>query len=226
MQHDDAFDNGQLSFDAYKEAITRDIGLSQARETYVCRNMQSLNEAVLFAWPAARKVCYGDLGMIDLNGTLWSRPLTPRGYPQVDEIMTHAPVEVTPGVFDDFPVTRIPTRHLCHALSRASDALVGLEASCRQLVKDARARRVVACLSNLTESRTVDSLEKELLLYESCLESYATKDTTLLIKGHPRETQSQSKLLAGRLRSRGCDAPELHRPERGSARPVCRHSQG
>ena len=52
----------------------------------------------------------------------------------------------------------------------------------------------------------MDSLEKELLLYESCLESYATKDTTLLIKGHPRETQSQSRLLTERLRSRGCDA--------------------
>jgi hypothetical protein len=144
--------------------------------------------------------------MIDLNSTQWCKPTTRRGYPPVDEIITHAPVEVTPGIFDDYPLTRIPARYLCNALSRASSAIAGLEASCHQLLKDARARTVVACLSNLTESRTVDSLEKELLLYESCLESYATKDTTLLIKGHPRETQSQSRLLTERLRSRGCDA--------------------
>jgi hypothetical protein len=195
MEHDAAFENGQLSFDAYREAITRDIGISQVAALYVCRNMQFLNEAVLFAWPGARKVCYGDLGMIDLNSTQWCKPTTRRGYPPVDEIITHAPVEVTPGIFDDYPLTRIPARYLCNALSRASSAIAGLEASCHQLLKDARARTVVACLSNLTESRTVDSLEKELLLYESCLESYATKDTTLLIKGHPRETQSQSRLL-------------------------------
>ena len=206
MQHDAAFENGQLSFEAYQEAITREIGPAEVRELYVCRNMQFPNEAVLFAWAAARKVCYGDLGMIDLNSTQWCKPTTRRGYPQVDEIMTHAPVEVTPGIFDDFPLTRIPTRHLGNALSRAGGAIAGLEQACQQLLKDARPRRVVACLSNLTESRTVDSLEKELLLYESCLESYAAKDTTLLIKGHPRETQNQSKLLTDRLRSRGCDA--------------------
>jgi hypothetical protein len=206
MEHDAALENGQLSFEAYQEAITREIGAAGVGELYVCRNMQFLNEAALFAWPTARKVCYGDLGMIDLNSTLWCKPTTRRGYPQVDEIMTHAAVEVTPGAFEDFPLTRIPTRHLCNALGRASTAIVGLEASCHELLKDARARTVVACLSNLTESRTVDSLEKELLLYESCLETYVAKDTTILIKGHPRATQSQSKLLTDRLRSRGCDA--------------------
>ena len=206
MQHDAAYENGQLTFEAYGAAIAREIGSTRLQEIYVCRNMQPWNEAVLFAWPAARKVCYGDMGMIDLNSTVWCRPTRKSGYPQVDEIITYAPVEVTPGVFDDIPVSQVPARCLINALTRAGSEVGGLKPFCQQLLKDAVGQTIAVCLSNLTESGTVSSLENELLFYQSCLEPFLQKGNTLLLKGHPRETRNQSQLLADRLRSHGCQA--------------------
>ena len=206
---DSAFENGQLGFEAYIDSVVRQIGVTTVEQVYVCRNMQQLNEAVLFAWPRARKICYGDLGMIDLNGTSWCKPTRTSGYPQVDEVITHAPVEVTSGAFATFPLTCIPTACFLSALTKASAAIKGLDAFCRQLMPPAARKTVLVCLSNLTEGGSVNSLEQELLLYERCLEPYLEKGTFILLKGHPRETRNQSGLLAERLRSRNYDARSL-----------------
>jgi hypothetical protein len=67
---DARFYEGAISFERYLDQLREAVRRPWVDEALVCRNMQLLNEAVLYAFPGARKVWYGDgLGVIDLNGT-------------------------------------------------------------------------------------------------------------------------------------------------------------
>lgn len=200
---DSRLGTGLLSFQDYLNGVVNLIGPDPVAEVYVCRNMQPLNEAVLWAFPQARKVCYGDLGYIDLDGASWCQPLLPEGYPAVDEIQCVGPQEMTPGLFDRLPVTNIPSIHLTKILRRASTATPQLTALCQELGAVDASHRILVCLSNLIESGTVNSVEDEIEFYCDCLRPHLTPGAMVIIKGHPRETFRQSHRLVERLHEQG-----------------------
>ena len=57
---DARFYEGAISFEQYLDQLREAVRRPRVDEVFVCRNMQLLNEAVLHAFPGARKVCYGD----------------------------------------------------------------------------------------------------------------------------------------------------------------------
>jgi hypothetical protein len=201
---DAALDSGKINFDTYTRRLVAEAG--SADVVFVCRNMQALNEAALYAWPDAKKVCYGDWGMIDLNGAPWSKPMKSSGYPQVDCIMTHAPVERNPGLFDHIPLTLVPLEFFLKAWNNASAAVWGIDALSRELSKNCGEKKILVCPTNFTESGNVCSVEEELQFHEACLAPYRQTSCTVFIKGHPRETMNQSARLTARLQSKGHDA--------------------
>jgi hypothetical protein len=200
---------GQVSFQEYLDEVRRLIGPEPVAEVYVCRNMQPLNEAVLWSCPKARKVCYGDLSCIDLDDTSWCQPLRPEGYVSVDEIQCVGPQEITPGLFDRLPLTNVPAIHLARILRRASSTCPQLTEFCQQLDADQKAPRILVCLSNLTESGTVNSVEDEIEFYCDCLKPHLVPEALVIIKGHPRETLQQSRRLVERLSEQGVEARSL-----------------
>jgi hypothetical protein len=203
------FQAGQLSFQGYLDEIRRLIGHERVAEVYVCRNMQPLNEAVLWSYRKARKVCYGDLSYIDLDDTSWCQPLRPEGYVPLDEIQCVGPQEITPGLFDRLPLTNVPAIHLTRILRSASSACPQLSAFCKQLDSDGKSPRILVCLSNLTESVTVKCVEDEIDFYYDCLKPHLAPGALVIIKGHPRETLQQSRRLADRLSEQGVEVRSL-----------------
>ena len=194
---------GHLSFQGYYDGVRSLIGFDSVAEVYVCRNMQPLNEAVLWAYRQARKVCYGDLGIVDADGATWCQPLRAEGYISVDEIQCVGPQEFTPGLFDRLPLTNVPAIHLTRILRRASTTNPNLTAFCQQLSADDKTLRILVCLSNLTESGTVCSVEDEIDFYCDCLKPHLVPESLVIIKGHPRETCQQSRRLVERLHELG-----------------------
>ena len=205
---DARFYEGAISFEQYLDQLREAVRRPRMDEVFVCRNMQLLNEAVLHAFPGARKVCYGDGGWIDLNGTSHCQPLRQDGYVQVDEIACVMPVEATPGSFSRVPVKTVPLEYFRQAVLAASQRIgaineVGLSGNPR------REECLLVCLSNLTESGLTERREQELEFYLECLKPFLKREQTVLIKGHPRETLGQSDEVASMIRELGFDARSL-----------------
>lgn len=207
---DAQFHQGHMSFEHYLAQVKDRIGRTDVMEVLVCRNMQVLNEAALHAFPKARKVCYGDgLGVIDINGMTWSRPIHPGGYLDVDEIICLLPLEATPGVFNRVPVRMVPPEFFIQAVRAAAQRIQALDGLARAHRTGASGDSLLVCLSNLTESGTIESLERELEFYLENLRPHLNPAIPVVVKGHPRETFGQSIKVAGRLRELGFDAYSL-----------------
>ena len=204
------FMSGAISFEQYLDQLREAVRRPWVDEVFVCRNMQLLNEAVLYAFPGARKVCYGDgLGVIDLNGTSFCQPLRQGGYVPVDEIACVMPVEATPGIFSRVPVKTVPLEYFRQTVLAASQrigAMNGLGLSGGHgRVEDC----LLVCLSNLTESGLTERRERELEFYLECLKPFLQREQTVLVKGHPRETLGQSDEVASMIRELGFDSRSL-----------------
>jgi hypothetical protein len=205
---DARFYEGAISFEQYLGQLREAVRRRRMDEVFVARNMQLLNEAVLHAFPGTRKVCYGDVGWIDLNGMSYCQPLRQDGYVQVDEIVCVMPVEATPGIFSRFPVKTVPLEYFRQIVFAASQRIaamneVGLSAA------NTRGDCLLACLSNLTESGLTERRDQELEFYLECLKPFLQREQTILVKGHPRETLGQSDEVARMIRELGFDSRSL-----------------
>jgi hypothetical protein len=209
-ESDALFYDGHLSLEDYSARIAESIGTTHVDEVYVCRNMQLLNETVLNLFEGARKVCYGDgFGYIDLNGTEWCKPLHPNGYVPVDEIACLMPFEYSEGVWENLPLTIVAPGHFTTLMQRIALLADSVQESASQIGRTARDRLVLISTCHLLQNGLVASVEDEISLYIECALPFLDRDTTVVVKGHPREKAGQARMLAEWLRALGHDARDL-----------------
>lgn len=176
---------------------------------YVCRNWQFVNELVLWAYPKAYSICYGDgLGRLDLDSVFWVKKTSnPRGFKAIDEIFTVAPAGSSQGLQHCKPKFRMVDPECFRSVVKHSaQSIPGLEQYCKTILKEIKAPLALVLTSYLTESRCAKSLKDEINSYLDCILSSTQEGDTVLIKSHPRETLNQAELLSNELQRQNRNA--------------------
>lgn len=198
------------SFTKSTKICRKILPIEQVHEIYVAFNWQFINELLLAAYPEADGICYGDaLGKIDISTeTLVKNPSSliqsqcnPKGFKKIKHVVTVAPYGEE-NVINNYKVDVIDPRHYFETVRSTSEMIGGLSSYCKQVTYAAADKITIVLTSNLTEASLVKSLNKEIELYMSCVLKYTKEEDCILIKGHPRETLSQSHTLAKMLRER------------------------
>lgn len=189
--------------------ICREIlPLEQVHEIYVAFNWQFINELILAAYPEADGICYGDaLGKIDISTeTLVKNPSSliqsqcnSKGFKRIKHVVTIAPYGEDK-VINQYKIDVIDPNYYSEVVRSTSERIGELSNYCKQIAVGAADQVTIVLTSNLTEASLVNSLNNEMELYMSCVLKYTKEEDYILIKGHPRETLSQSHTLAKMLR--------------------------
>ena len=196
----------------YRARIAEIIDTTQVDEVYVCRNMPLLNETVLHLFQDARKVCYGDgLGYIDINSTKWCKPAA-RDWLCVNrrDSLCHAG-RIFRRRVGKLPLTVVGSQHFTSLMKRITALTESVEESADDIARTGRDRIVIVASGHLLLNGLVASMEDEISLYIECALPLLDRNTTVLVKGHPRERTGQAQMLIERLRALGYDARGLTR---------------
>lgn len=200
------YTTGQADFPALTKILRDNLNIPQVDSVYVCRNWQLINEAFLNAYPEANKYCYGDgIGFIDIkrNGDETpSQALSPSGYVEIDHSFLIVAHHWTKPI-DSFPHTLIDPGFLRITVLEAVKQIDYLKEYCDQIISIAGSKLSIALTSNHTESGCFRGHLEEVECYYNCLNRHGDKDSTLLIKSHPREMHQQSQILGQILSEQG-----------------------
>jgi len=201
---DGQFYEGTIQLADYMAGVLRLLGCRSFDEVITCRNMQSLNEVVLHAFPQAHKVTIGDgIGIIDNNSIRFAWPILPVGYLPIDEIQTLLPVEAEPGAFCGLPIGHLKPSFYVNAVHRAAEELEVATTLCRFDPTICESPTTLLLMANLTESGHAASIEDELNYFTESALPYLEKGSRVWVKGHPRHCHGQPALLTQRLRCLG-----------------------
>jgi hypothetical protein len=202
------FYSGRISFANYCERLHRKLKSNRYKKVYVCRRMALLNEAVLEVCEHSKKLCYGDsFGGLDNGIPSWCAPINSKGFRKIDECHAVAPFEEN---FNGSLGCEIIAQGKDALKSTLSRAMSHFDQNFHRL-KQYLPKDSGVCLlttANLTESQATRDLDCEIQYYLECLGSGEPLNPHLvyLVKGHPRQTKQQSKILAEELRQQGLNA--------------------
>ena len=213
--------------------LRRSINVSNIEKIYVCRNWQHFNEILLFSYPNAEKICYGDLGILDINDNLQEKGLiNPLGFIPIDKCYLNFPAEVTENASKNLGITSVNPNYkkeLIHSICK-SNVLKGLDSFCAKNLNNT----TLITTSNGTEAGYYVSVFEEVGLYLSCTLSNTNTGDLIWIKPHPRETLNQSNILCELLNKSGRIAQcldefgrypiELFIPYLSSTKIICLYS--
>jgi MoaA/NifB/PqqE/SkfB family radical SAM enzyme len=201
--------NGNLDFSEYMANISKELNAKKFDSIFVMRNYQPINEAILLLYGESIKICYGDAyGFIDLINA--SDLKLHNNANNIDKIICVAPCEITKNIFDEHFPEIVPVKYLVQAIQQASKHLTGLIDYCNNLNMTYKAETHLVCLENFTECGYIKNVTDEILYYNEALQPHLTYGSVIYIKGHVRESQNQSILLAKYLNDSGFNALTLN----------------
>lgn len=213
--------------------IKNTISLEEVDQVYVCRNWQDFNEIILFTYSKARKICYGDLGHLDINDEQKRKGLiNPLGFISIDQSYLVFPPESTQEKFSKHKVEVVSfdyKKKLIFNISKSS-AFIELSKFCQEKLDGS----ILITLSNGTEAGIHNSVLEEVQLYLSIVLLNSGTGDIIWIKPHPRQTLNQAQVLCDQLKKSGRQAfclddfdrypLELFIPHISSTKIICLYS--
>ncbi|MDZ8065617.1 MAG: hypothetical protein RMY64_08245 [Nostoc sp. DedQUE08] len=194
-----------LDFVSASELLKRVINLQSVDVIFVLRNWQFINEVFLYAYPSARKICYGELGWLDFSSTLWSNfygspPINPSGkFIQIDEAYpVLVPVDAD-HAFEQCPIKVVGGDFFKSVIYDSAKQIQGLSNYCALIVEQLGSSITFVLTSYDTEAGFIKSYQDEIECYLSCVLPYTQEDEAIVVKGHPRQIYNQSELLTNKL---------------------------
>ena len=186
---------GESGRDDIGKLLGNDLPEAGAATELVCvRNWQTINEAAIDLFPAARRVAYGDgLGVIDLVDAGPAR--------RMHEVVAPLPQIELRDSLEGLPLQIVPRRDVLAALAAAIGRLPGLVEADHELADFAEGGALVLT-ANLTEAG-LTTRRAELRQFLRLVEAGAGEPGRVVLKGHPRSSLGQATQLARLLRSRG-----------------------
>jgi predicted O-linked N-acetylglucosamine transferase (SPINDLY family) len=197
--------DNSIDFVSASDLLKRILNLPSVDVIFTLRNWQFINEIFLYAYPNAHKICYGELGWLDLSSTLWSNfygspPLNPSGeFIQVDEAYpVLIPIDAD-NAFEQCPIRVVEADFFKSVIYNSAKKIQGLKEYCEKIVDQLGNSITVVLTSYDTEAGYTKSYEDEIECYLSCVLPHTRKGEAILVKGHPRQAFNQSELLANKL---------------------------
>jgi predicted O-linked N-acetylglucosamine transferase (SPINDLY family) len=201
--------DNSLDFVSEVELLKRILNFQSVDVIYTVRNWQSINEIFLYAYPNAHKICYGELGWLDLSSSLWSNfysspPLNPSGnFIHVDEAYAIlVPVDAE-NAFEQCQVRVIEPDFFKSVVYDSAKQIQGLSEYCARISEQLNNSITLILTSYDTEAGFIKSYQDEIECYLSCVLPNTQHGEAILVKGHPRQIFNQSQLLVERLREYG-----------------------
>ncbi|MBD2680438.1 MULTISPECIES: hypothetical protein [Nostoc] len=198
--------DNSIDFVSASELLRRILNLESVDVIFVLRNWQFINEVFLYAYPNARKICYGELGWLDFSSSLWSNfynspPMNPSGdFIPIDAAYpVLVPVDAE-NVFEKCPYQVVGSDFFKSVVYDSAKYINGLSEYCTKIREQLGSSLTFVLTSYDTEAGFISSYEEEIECYLSCVLPYTRKDEAILVKGHPRQIFNQSQLLANKLR--------------------------
>jgi SAM-dependent methyltransferase len=207
--------------------------LDNVDQIYVCRNWHHFNEILLFTYAKAEKVCYGDIGHLDIDDEQQKKGLiNPKGFITIDRSYLIFPPEYTKRKFRNYKICIVSAdykRKLINDISK-SNAFTDLANFCLEKLNF----NILITLSNGTEAGIHNSVFEEVQLYLSIVLSESDLGDIVWIKPHPRQTLNQSQILCNLINKSGRKAYcinkfdryplELFIPHLSSTKVICLYS--
>jgi len=202
------FYSGKSTFQDCIQKLYSLLGTTHIDVIYGIRNWQLFHEVFFSAYPNSEKIAYGDgFGFLDLNSYEVLKPYNPEGYAIMDSVYILQPgVECVQGIFKMFPIHIVPFTYLEDITFEIAYSLPGLQKYCESLSSISSESFSLALTSYISETPYGKSLKAEINFNLSCIIPYVTQNDLVLVKGHPRETQKQSKLVVEELLKYGYNA--------------------
>lgn len=166
----------------------------QVVEIYGMRAATDLMQAVLAAFPAARKITPGDGLGVYATGQRWD-------FPRYDRVLAFIPQPHSPTESDAPEVEVVPRRYLVEAIEavhRLHPALRQLDGELADFVRGG----TIGMLGVATESQ-VSTLRQELRQSRIAIQRVTRPRAPVLLKPHPRASLGQAATLARQLRAEG-----------------------
>jgi hypothetical protein len=191
-----------LFLNLMKKTIKKITNLDNVDQIYVCRNWQSFNEILLFTYANAEKICYGDIGHLDINDEQKRNGLiNPNGFIEINKSYLIFPPKFTKEKFENHIISMVSSdykRKLINDISK-SIAFTDLSKFCLEKLNES----ILITLSNGTEAGIYKSVFEEVQLYLSVVLSQSNLGDIIWIKPHPRQTLSQSQILCDLINKNG-----------------------
>ena len=204
--------DNSLDFVSAAELLKRILNLQSVDVIFTLRNWQFINEIFLYAYPNARKICYGELGWLDFSSHLWSNfygspPMNPSGeFIPIDEAYpVLVPVDAD-NAYEQCPVRLVEADFFKSVIYDSSKQIQGLSEYCARIAEQLGNSITFVLTSYDTEAGYTKSYQDEIECYLSCVLPHTLQGEALIVKGHPRESYNQSQLLAEKLRESGRNA--------------------
>ncbi|MGI0482343.1 CmcI family methyltransferase [Geminocystis sp. CENA526] len=200
------------NFELAKNTLRDYLEINTADIVYVCRNWQPCNELILSTYQGADRICYGDgWGVLDSNRED-IRYVNPQGMLKVERAYSIFPKH-DHEKYKDIKSTIVPSKFLKQTLTK----IVEQKSLIRKIFEDTfininnqnHKRIVLITTSNFTESKTTLTLQDEIECYLSCILMYVSKKDFIIIKGHPRQTNHQSTIVADKFKENGYQVLEI-----------------
>jgi predicted O-linked N-acetylglucosamine transferase (SPINDLY family) len=197
--------DNSLDFVSSAELLRRVLNLQSVDVIYTLRNWQFINEIFLYAYPNARKICFGEVGWLEVSSRLLSTiynspPLNPSGdfIPMDDAYLPFVPVDGE-NSWEQCPVRLIEADFFKSVVYDSAKCIPGLNDYCGMIAEQLGSSITVVLTSYDTDAGYTKNYQDELECYLSCILPYTQQGESILVKGHPRQSFNQSHLLGEKL---------------------------
>ena len=203
---DKQYETKRIQFEDYVNLINKRLNKKYFSEVFVARRMAYINEAALRCSFSAKKICYGDgFGCFDNGFPNWAKPQPGNSFSDIDECRASIAFEENINGSLNKKITLQSAGYLKKCIGQSSKKYLFNK---KPFLKNSRQKNNIFGLittSNLLESGLVNKLSDEIELYlKNILHLIpANSKQAYLVKGHPRETNNQSKILAAELKKYG-----------------------
>lgn len=202
---------GNCDFQTCVKQLRQHLNIDAFDSIYSIRNWQLFHEVFLSAYPNAEKIVYGDgYGLLDINSYEVLQPYNSDGYIQMDVAYLPQPgIEAIAGAFQSLPIHFVPFDYFERAIREVANQLPDIQTFCEEVMGLGDRPPSLILGSYVSETPYGKGIQAEISFNLSCILPYLASDDVLLVKGHPRETQQQSKLLVETLEQYGYRAKRI-----------------
>lgn len=201
--------DNSLDFVSTVELLKRTININCVDVIYTLRNWQFINEIFLYAYPNSRKICYGEVGWLEVSSKYWSNlynspPLNPSGdfIPMDDAYLPFVPVDGE-NALEKCPVRLVEADFFSSVVCDSARNIPKLNEYCAEIINQLGNSITIVLTSYDTEAGYTKSYEDEIACYLSCALAHTQAEEAIIVKGHPRQAYNQSQLLAEKLCEHG-----------------------
>lgn len=178
-------------YNVFRERIFDLLQESNFDELYMVRNSSNMKPYADLC-EGAKLICYGEAyNKLDSCGG--------KGYRNVDEFRTLLPVDWTKGLLDYVPLNVTPKKCMVKAISDVLDCNVDDKQQIIELDKYAgEGHRAILALNYFSDVGRM-SINNEFQMFVEAVDGLCSKDTTILIKDHPRAISLSKSLHMQKL---------------------------